>query len=77
MNTTTLLDRALRILIEAYRRDLTGRSEAGPAGDPPGADREGMRCATHGRDMLEVDSTEAPGYYVCVVPGCQVTVIAA
>jgi hypothetical protein len=36
-----------------------------------------IRCATHGRDMLEVDSTEAPGYYVCVVPGCHVSVIAA
>jgi hypothetical protein len=35
-----------------------------------------IRCATHGRDLLEVDSTEAPGYYVCVVPGCHVSVIA-
>lgn len=77
MHTTTLLDRALRVLIEAYQRDLTGRSPSGPEGGSPESDREGMRCATHGRDLLEVDSTEAPGYYVCVVPGCQVTVIAA
>jgi hypothetical protein len=35
-----------------------------------------IRCAGHGQDLLEVDSTEAPGYYVCVEPGCYVSVIA-
>jgi hypothetical protein len=31
MHTNTLLDKALRVLVEAYQRDLTGRSPSLPA----------------------------------------------
>jgi hypothetical protein len=45
MHANTLLDKALRVLVEAYQRDLTGRSPSGRAGGSSRSDREA--CAVH------------------------------
>jgi hypothetical protein len=45
MHTNTLLDKALRVLVDAYQRDLTGRSPSGQAGSSSRSDREA--CAVY------------------------------
>jgi hypothetical protein len=40
MHTNTLLDKALRVLVEAYQRDLTGRSPSEQAGGSSRSDRD-------------------------------------
>jgi hypothetical protein len=45
VHTNTLLDKVLRVLVEAYQRDLTGRSASGQAGGASRSNRE--PCAVY------------------------------